>query len=109
MAIEFAVCILWKLCKNVKREEDDDDSVLVEGLQAGAFQKLLVLLQVGSDEIVKEKATELSKLLNPYREKLGCVDHQCISSVNSNRQFDSIKIFLFLVRRNGLSLNTFSS
>ncbi|KAL0005789.1 hypothetical protein SO802_013350 [Lithocarpus litseifolius] len=74
MATEFAVCTLWKLCKNAKRDEDDDDSVLVEALQAGAFQKLLVLLQVGSDETVKEKAAELLKLLNPHIEKLGCVD-----------------------------------
>ena len=37
MAIEFAVCTLWKLWKNAKRDEDDDDSVLVKALQAGAF------------------------------------------------------------------------
>ena len=74
MATEFAVCTLWKLFKNDKRDEDDDESVLVEALQASAFQKLLVLLQLGCDETVKEKATELLKLLNRYRKKLGCVD-----------------------------------
>ena len=74
MATEFAVCTLWKLFKNAKRDRDDDESVLVEALQAGAFQKLLVLLQLGCDETVKEKATELLKLLNRYRKKLGCVD-----------------------------------
>ncbi|KAL4637257.1 hypothetical protein ACB092_03G065000 [Castanea dentata] len=71
-----------ELCKNAKRDEDDDDSVLVEALQAGAFLKLLALLQVGCDETVKKKATELLKLLNPHGEKLGCVD----SSMDFKRQ-----------------------
>jgi hypothetical protein len=72
MATEFAVLTLWKLFKNAKRDEHED--VLVEAIQAGAFQKLLVLLQVGCGESIKEKATELLKLLNLQRDKLDCVD-----------------------------------
>ncbi|KAB1211345.1 U-box domain-containing protein 20 [Morella rubra] len=71
LATEFAVCILWKLCKNDKR---DEGGVIVEALQAGVFQKLLVLLQVGCDEGRKEKVTELLKLLNLHRDRVDCVD-----------------------------------
>lgn len=72
LATEFSVSILWKLtCKN-----DRGDGALVEALQAGAFQKLLLLLQVGCGERTKEKATELLKLLNLHREKLECIDSQ---------------------------------
>ncbi|KAK9277102.1 hypothetical protein L1049_006641 [Liquidambar formosana] len=71
LATEFSVSILWKLNKNEKRE---DGGVLVEALQVGAFQKLLLLLQVGCDERTREKATELLKLLNPHRARLECID-----------------------------------
>ncbi|CBI26797.3 unnamed protein product, partial [Vitis vinifera] len=71
LATEFSVSILWKLSKNEKRE---DGSVLVEALQVGAFQKLLLLLQVGCSDRTKEKATELLKLLNIHRERLECID-----------------------------------
>ncbi|KAE8021932.1 hypothetical protein FH972_007779 [Carpinus fangiana] len=71
LATEFAVCILWKLCGNDKNNEG---GVLVEALQADAFQKLLVLLQVGCGESIKEKVTELLKWLNLHRNKLDCAD-----------------------------------
>ncbi|XP_050230917.1 U-box domain-containing protein 21-like [Mercurialis annua] len=74
IATEFSVAILWKLCKNEKK-----NNVAVEALQVGAFQKLLLLLQVGCGEKTKEKATELLKLLNPYREKL---ELECIDSAD---------------------------
>ncbi|XP_054796755.1 U-box domain-containing protein 21-like [Prosopis cineraria] len=68
LATEFSVSILWKLC------DKEDEEVLVEAVQLGAFQKLLVLLQVGCEESMKEKVTELLKLLNAYRSKAECVD-----------------------------------
>ncbi|XP_027337971.1 U-box domain-containing protein 21-like [Abrus precatorius] len=68
LASSFAVSILRKICE--KREE----GVLIEALQVGAFQKLLVMLQVGCDERTKENATELLKLLNGYRNKVECFD-----------------------------------
>ncbi|KAG2715231.1 hypothetical protein I3760_03G067400 [Carya illinoinensis] len=71
LATEFAVCILWKLCRKDKK---DEGGVIVEALQAGAFQKLLVLLQVGCGESIKEKASELLKLLNVHRIRLDCAD-----------------------------------
>ncbi|KAL5760822.1 hypothetical protein ACOSP7_019309 [Xanthoceras sorbifolium] len=71
LATEFSVSILWKLCKNEKREEK---TALAEALQVGAFQKLLVLLQVGCVEKTKEKATELLKLLNLNRDRLECIE-----------------------------------
>ncbi|XP_059439697.1 U-box domain-containing protein 21-like [Corylus avellana] len=71
LTTEFSVSILWKLCKNEKREEG---GVLVEALQVGAFQKLLLLLQVGCAERTREKATELLKSLNLHRDKLECID-----------------------------------
>ncbi|KAG9443936.1 hypothetical protein H6P81_015276 [Aristolochia fimbriata] len=70
LATEFVVSTLWKLGKNSRR----DGGVLIEALQAGAFQKVLLLLQVGCNEKTKEKATELLKMLNIHRERGECVD-----------------------------------
>uniref|UniRef100_A0A1J3J4G8 U-box domain-containing protein n=1 Tax=Noccaea caerulescens TaxID=107243 RepID=A0A1J3J4G8_NOCCA len=75
LATQCSVSILWKLWK--KKDGEDEDRLLVEALQVGAFEKLLVLLQVGCEEKTKEKASEL--LRNLYRcrneiEKTNCVD-----------------------------------
>ncbi|KAM7277611.1 hypothetical protein ACFE04_004745 [Oxalis oulophora] len=70
LTTEFSISGLWKLCKNEKRED-----ILVEVLQLGAFDKLLVLLQVFRGENkTKENITCLLKLLNLQRSKLDCVD-----------------------------------
>uniref|UniRef100_A0A7N0TGU3 U-box domain-containing protein n=1 Tax=Kalanchoe fedtschenkoi TaxID=63787 RepID=A0A7N0TGU3_KALFE len=69
LATDFSVSVMWKLTKN-----DKEGRVLIEALQVGAFQKLLLLLQVGCGEKTKEKATELLKKLNVYRERLECID-----------------------------------
>ncbi|KAK9935386.1 hypothetical protein M0R45_022489 [Rubus argutus] len=74
LATEFAVSIVWKLCKKDKREEDEEGDLVLEVLQVGAFQKLLLLLQVGCAERTKDKATELLKLLNLQRERLECIE-----------------------------------
>ncbi|XP_022775718.1 U-box domain-containing protein 21-like [Durio zibethinus] len=71
LATDFSVSILWKLCKNERRE---DGGVLVEALQVGAFQKLLLLLQLGCVDKTKENVSELLKLLNLHRNKIECVD-----------------------------------
>ncbi|KAL4317785.1 hypothetical protein GQ457_18G023890 [Hibiscus cannabinus] len=70
-ATEFSVSILHKLCKEEQRE---DGGVLVEALQVGAFQKLLLLLQLGCVEKTKERVSELLKMLNLHRSKVECVD-----------------------------------
>lgn len=67
MATEFSASILLKIVKNEEREA-------VEALGAGAFQKLLLVLQIGRNEVTKEKVTELLKILNVYRNKVECVD-----------------------------------
>ncbi|PIA63728.1 hypothetical protein AQUCO_00201222v1 [Aquilegia coerulea] len=71
LATEFAVSAVWKLCKNDKRE---DNGALLEAMQAGAFQKILLLLQIGCADRTKEKSTELLKLLNLYRGRSECID-----------------------------------
>lgn len=74
LATQCSVSILWKLWKN---NGEGDDGLLVEALQVGAFEKLLVLLQVGCEEKTKEKASELLRNLNRCRneiEKTNCVD-----------------------------------
>ncbi|KAF5188634.1 U-box domain-containing protein [Thalictrum thalictroides] len=71
LATEFAVSAVWKLCKNDKRE---DKGALLEAMQAGAFQKILLLLQIGCADRTKEKSTELLKLLNLYRGRSECID-----------------------------------
>ncbi|CAI8597179.1 unnamed protein product [Vicia faba] len=68
LASSFAVGIVRKMCE--KKEE----GVLIEVIQLGAFQKLLVMLQVGCEEKTKENATELLKMLNGYRSKAECVE-----------------------------------
>ncbi|KAK8567419.1 hypothetical protein V6N12_006009 [Hibiscus sabdariffa] len=70
-ATEFSVSILYNLCKNEQRE---DGGVLVEALRVGAFQKLLLLLQLGCVEKTKERVSELLKMLNLHRNKVDCVD-----------------------------------
>lgn len=74
LATQCSVSILWKLWKNNGKS---DDCLLVEALQVGAFEKLLVLLQVGCEDKTKEKASELLRNLNRCRneiEKTNCVD-----------------------------------
>lgn len=81
LASGFAVSILRKICD--KREE----GVLIEALQVGAFQKLLVMLQVGCDESTKENATELLKLLNSYRNKAECTDSSSLDFKHLKKPF----------------------
>ncbi|KAF3785580.1 U-box domain-containing protein 20 [Nymphaea thermarum] len=66
---ELAVSVLWRLCKGAK-----DDAVVTEALSMGVFQKLLLLLQLGCGERTKEKATDLLKMMNAYRDRRDCVD-----------------------------------
>ncbi|KAL3613528.1 hypothetical protein CASFOL_042561 [Castilleja foliolosa] len=65
---DFSILILWKIV--VGGNED----FLIEAVQLGAFQKLLMVLQVGCGETTKEKVTELLKLMSMYRDKLDCFD-----------------------------------
>ncbi|XP_008240411.1 PREDICTED: U-box domain-containing protein 21-like [Prunus mume] len=72
MATEYSISAIWKLCKCASSQEE---RVLVEALQVGTFQKLLLVLQVRcGDDNTKEKTTELLKLLNPYRAGLECIE-----------------------------------
>ncbi|VVA96259.1 unnamed protein product [Arabis nemorensis] len=74
LATQCSVSTLWKLWK---KNGEDEDRLLVEALQVGAFEKLLVLLQVGCEEKTKERASDLLRNLNRCRndiEKTSCVD-----------------------------------
>ncbi|CAA0827045.1 U-box domain-containing protein 21 [Striga hermonthica] len=68
LGTEFSVSILWKVVVG------GNEGRVVEALELGAFQKLLVVLQVGCGEGTKDKVTELLKLMNAYRDKLDCFD-----------------------------------
>ncbi|XP_062216238.1 U-box domain-containing protein 21-like [Phragmites australis] len=77
LATELAVSTLWRLGRAPRDGEEEEDAVtrcLVEALRVGAFQKLLLLLQVGCRDATKEKATELLKMLNKYKGVGECVD-----------------------------------
>ncbi|KAL3845089.1 hypothetical protein ACJIZ3_002492 [Penstemon smallii] len=76
IATELSISTLWKLCL----EENDENLALFEAVQLGAFQKILVVLQVGCDDKTKEKVTELLKLMKKlYRDKLeDCFDRLII-------------------------------
>ncbi|CAN7009724.1 U-box domain-containing protein 21 [Brassica rapa] len=72
LATQCSVSILWKLWR-----KSGEDHVLLEALQVGAFEKLLVVLQVGCEEKTKERASELLRNLNRCRneiEKTNCLD-----------------------------------
>ncbi|KAF2309142.1 hypothetical protein GH714_000804 [Hevea brasiliensis] len=69
LATEYSVSCIWKLNKYGRKEK-----VLVEVLQVGAFQKLVLLLQLGCGDETKEKTTELLKQMNPYRNGLECIE-----------------------------------
>ncbi|KAL9236692.1 hypothetical protein vseg_011328 [Gypsophila vaccaria] len=73
LATQFSVSILWRLCDNETRE---DGGVVVEALQVGAFQKLLLILQVGwnFNQRSREKVTKLLKLLNKHKGKAECIE-----------------------------------
>ncbi|XP_040996590.1 U-box domain-containing protein 21-like [Juglans microcarpa x Juglans regia] len=71
LATEYSISAISELCKYGRR---DEGKILVEALQVGAFQKLLLVIQVGCGDKTKEKATELLKLLNPYRAGLECIE-----------------------------------
>ncbi|KAI4326292.1 hypothetical protein MLD38_031621 [Melastoma candidum] len=70
LATEYSISILLNLC----RHEGNGKSAMMEALQVGAFQKLLVLLQVGCGNETREKGTELLKLMNPYRDEMECIE-----------------------------------
>ena len=77
LATQLAVSAMWRLGKAHSDGEEEEDAVtrcLVEALRVGAFQKLLLLLQVGCRDATKEKATELLKMLNKYKSVGECVD-----------------------------------
>ncbi|KAJ6805482.1 U-box domain-containing protein 21-like [Iris pallida] len=75
-ATEFVVSALWKLaCRKCEgMEEEMRRGVLAEATQVGAFQKVLLLLQVGCGAATKEKATQLLKMMNGHRGRLDCMD-----------------------------------
>ncbi|XP_050229044.1 U-box domain-containing protein 21-like [Mercurialis annua] len=70
---DFSVSILWKLCKNDQRKKGGVVAEALE-LKIGAFQKLLILLQVSCGENTKEKVKEVLKMLNLHRVKDDCPD-----------------------------------
>ncbi|PKA55600.1 U-box domain-containing protein 21 [Apostasia shenzhenica] len=83
MATEFAVSAIWRLCR--KEKKNGGGGCLTEALQAGAFQKLLLLLQVGCGEGTKEKASELLKMMNGLRGKVECIESMDFKGIK--RQF----------------------
>lgn len=89
LATEYAVSVVWKIIKsqlseseNEEQEEEERRSVMVEALQVGAFQKLVLLIQLGCGDSTKEKAIEVLKLLNPYRASgLECIESSDFKSL----------------------------
>ncbi|CAO1947449.1 unnamed protein product [Urochloa humidicola] len=69
MATEFAVSALWRLCRAA-----DAAACRTEALRVGAFQKLLLLLQVGCGGVTKDRASELLKMLNGSRASVECIE-----------------------------------
>ncbi|KAK9073613.1 hypothetical protein SSX86_007937 [Deinandra increscens subsp. villosa] len=70
LATGFCISVLWKMSFN------GNETALVEALHVGAFQKLLLMLQVNCGEETKMKATEMLKMMNQYKNKLDCFDSE---------------------------------
>ncbi|KAK1419791.1 hypothetical protein QVD17_29129 [Tagetes erecta] len=73
IATEFSILILWRLSKYEKSIGGGED-LAIEALQVGAFQKLVLLLQVGSCSKTKEKVGELLKGWNMVRGRVECIE-----------------------------------
>ncbi|CAL4932724.1 unnamed protein product [Urochloa decumbens] len=79
-ATELVLSALLRICK--KWPEDGEDSAaakgrrlaIIEALQVGALQKVLLLIQAGCRDETKEKATDLLRLMVRYQGKVECVD-----------------------------------
>ncbi|CAN6305608.1 unnamed protein product [Urochloa humidicola] len=79
-ATELVLSALLGICK--KWPEDGDDGAaaagrrvaIIEALQVGALQKVLLLIQAGCREETKEKATDLLRLMIRYQGRVECVD-----------------------------------
>ncbi|KAF7049796.1 hypothetical protein CFC21_058269 [Triticum aestivum] len=82
MATELAVSAMWRLGKNAGGDEGAATKCLVEALRVGAFQKLLLLLQVGCRDATKEKTTELLRMLNKHKGAGECVDAMDFRGLN---------------------------
>ncbi|KAK8937465.1 U-box domain-containing protein 20 [Platanthera zijinensis] len=73
---ELAMSGPWKLCReNESNGLSGGENCLKEAVQVGAFQKLLVMLQVGCSESTKEKVTELLKMTNDFRGQMECIEN----------------------------------
>ncbi|XP_010450507.1 PREDICTED: U-box domain-containing protein 21-like [Camelina sativa] len=69
LATRSSVSVILRLCKM------GNAFVVEEAVRLGAFQKVLLVLQVGYGEETKEKATELLKMMNSQMKLLSdCVD-----------------------------------
>ncbi|KAK9091418.1 hypothetical protein Sjap_024595 [Stephania japonica] len=64
---EFAMSLLFKLLSGA-----EGDGLVLEALQMGVFQKVLVTLQVGCGAVAKDKATKLLKLLHRCESRVEC-------------------------------------
>ncbi|KAI3696172.1 hypothetical protein L1987_79182 [Smallanthus sonchifolius] len=73
IATEFSVSILWKLSK-YEKSAGGEEGLAMEALQVGAFQKLVLLLQVGSSLKTKEKVGDLLKGWNLIRGRVECIE-----------------------------------
>ncbi|KAL0925708.1 hypothetical protein M5K25_004075 [Dendrobium thyrsiflorum] len=75
LATELAVSGMWKVCRKWgEGEEGRWEKCAVEALKVGAFQKLLLLLQMGCSDRAKDRASELLRILNGLEGKEECVE-----------------------------------
>uniref|UniRef100_A0ACD5XIN5 Uncharacterized protein n=1 Tax=Avena sativa TaxID=4498 RepID=A0ACD5XIN5_AVESA len=83
LATELAISAMWRIGKSTGGEDEGAVTrCLVEALRVGAFQKLLLLLQVGCRDATKEKTTELLRMLNKHKGAGECVDAMDFRGLN---------------------------
>ncbi|GLJ51862.1 hypothetical protein SUGI_1101780 [Cryptomeria japonica] len=68
-ATELAVSVLWSICQN-----SCDGEAVREALHAGAFNKLLLIVQLGCSEETRDKSIKLLKLSKAYTNDWECAE-----------------------------------
>ncbi|CAN6311614.1 unnamed protein product [Urochloa humidicola] len=80
VATELVLSALLRICKKWPDDGEDCEAAagrrvaIIEALQVGALQKVLLLIQAGCREETKEKATDLLRLMVRYQGRVECVD-----------------------------------
>ncbi|KAF8779682.1 hypothetical protein HU200_002433 [Digitaria exilis] len=82
-ATELVLSVLLRICKRCPQDDDEVATAttptarrlaIIEAMEVGALQKVILVLQAGYRQETKDKATELLRLMVRYQGRVECVD-----------------------------------